>query len=39
LWFDAGEAESLLKHSDRGVFNRVFGAVLKGVSGAKASDV
>ena len=39
LWFDAGEAESLLKHSDRGLFNRVFGAVLKGVSGAKAADV
>ncbi|MGH7537370.1 MAG: zf-TFIIB domain-containing protein [Gemmatimonadales bacterium] len=39
LWFDAGEAETLLKHADRGVFSRVFGAVMKGVSGAKASDV
>lgn len=38
LWFDAGEAETLLKHTDKGVFARVFGAVLKGVSGAKASD-
>ena len=37
-WFDAGEAESLLTHDDRGIFSRVFGAVLKGVSGARASD-
>ena len=37
LWFDAGEAESLLKRSDQGGFARVFGAVMKGVSGAKAS--
>jgi ribosomal protein L37AE/L43A len=38
IWFDAGEAESLLTHDDRGIFSRVFGAVLKGVSGARASD-
>src|SRR3989442_15795779 len=38
LWFDAGEAESLLAHEDRGIFSRVFRAVLKGVSGARASD-
>src|SRR5207302_2654224 len=38
LWFDAGEAESLLDHEDRGIFSRVFRAVLKGVSGARASD-
>ncbi len=38
IWFDAGEAESLLAHDERGIFSRVFGAVLKGVSGARASD-
>jgi uncharacterized protein len=38
LWFDAGEAESLLAHEDRGIISRVFRAVLKGVSGARASD-
>ncbi len=38
IWFDAGEAESLLTDDDRGIFSRVFGAVLKGVSGARASD-
>ncbi len=38
LWFDAGEAESLVGHDDRGIFSRVFGAVLKGVTGARASD-
>jgi hypothetical protein len=39
LWFDAGEAETLLSHADRGLFARVFGAVMKGVRGAKASDI
>jgi len=38
LWFDAGEAESLVAHEDRGIFTRVFRAVLKGVTGARASD-
>ena len=38
LWLDAREAESLLKHSDEGMFARVFGAVMKGLRGAKASD-
>ncbi len=38
IWFDAGEAESLLTHDARGISSRVFGAVLKGVSGARASD-
>ncbi|MGH7568638.1 MAG: zf-TFIIB domain-containing protein [Gemmatimonadales bacterium] len=38
IWFDAGEAESLLKQSEPGVMGRVLRAVMKGVSGAKASD-
>ncbi len=38
LWFDAGEAEQLLRHGEQGMFRRVFGAVLRGVSGAKAID-
>lgn len=38
LWLDAGQAESLLAHPDRGMFARVFRALLRGVSGAKASD-
>ena len=38
LWFDAGEAEQLLRHPERGIFTRVFGAVMRGVTGAKALD-
>lgn len=38
IWFDAGEAESLLKQGEPGVMGRVLRAVMKGVSGAKASD-
>ena len=38
LWFDAGEAEGLLRHTEQGIFRRVFGAVMRGVSGAKAID-
>src|SRR5436189_373304 len=38
IWFDAGEAESLLAHDDRGSLWLVFRAVLKGVSGARDSD-
>lgn len=38
VWFDAGEAESLLKSPHPNVLARVFRAVVKGVSGAKASD-
>jgi len=38
LWFDAGEAEQLLRHPERGIFMRVFGAVMRGVTGAKALD-
>lgn len=37
IWFDAGEAESLLKQEGTGFMGRVFGSVLKGVRGAKAS--
>ena len=36
LWFDAGEAEALLK-SEEGLFGRVLRSVMKGVSGARAS--
>jgi hypothetical protein len=38
LWFDPGEAESLMRHEDRGLFARVFGAVMKGIAGVRASD-
>ena len=38
LWFDAGEAEHLLRHAEPGMFRRVFGAVMRGVSGVKAID-
>src|SRR5437870_12655961 len=38
LWFDAGEAESLLDHPEPNVIARVFRALLRGVAGAKASD-
>ncbi|MBI1967293.1 MAG: zf-TFIIB domain-containing protein [Gemmatimonadetes bacterium] len=36
LWFDAGEAESLLK-AEEGVLGRVFRSVMKGVAGARPS--
>jgi hypothetical protein len=36
IWFDAGEAESLLMHEDRNVFSRVIGAVIRGVGGKRA---
>jgi hypothetical protein len=32
IWFDAGEAESLLKQGE-GLFSRVVGAVMRGVGG------
>ncbi len=38
LWFDAGEAESLMAHAEPNVIARVFRALLRGVSGARASD-
>jgi hypothetical protein len=38
IWFDAGEAESLLRHDDSGVMGRVLRAVMRGVSGPKARD-
>ncbi|HYL20406.1 MAG TPA: zf-TFIIB domain-containing protein [Gemmatimonadales bacterium] len=38
LWFDAGEAESLMAYPEPNVIARVFRALLRGVSGAKASD-
>jgi len=38
IWFDAGEAEAVLKSPHPNVLGRVFRAVIKGVSGARASD-
>jgi uncharacterized protein len=38
IWFDAGEAETVLAHPEPTMLARVFRAVLRGVSGAKASD-
>jgi len=39
IWFDAGEAELLLKQgADQGLFGRVLSGVMRGVSGAKATD-
>ncbi len=38
IWFDAGEAESVLAHPEPNIMGRVFRALLRGVSGAKASD-
>ena len=38
IWFDAGEAELLLKEADQGLFGRVFSGVMRGVSGAKARE-
>jgi len=33
IWFDAGEAESLVQDQDPGMFGRVFSAVMRGVGG------
>ena len=38
LWLDADEAEALVKHPEPNIFSRVFRAVMRGVSGARASD-
>ena len=38
LWFDAGEADHLVRHAEQGLLARVFRAVLRGVSGARARD-
>lgn len=38
IWFDAGEAESLLRHDEGGLMGRVLRSVMKGVKGAKASS-
>lgn len=38
IWFDAGEAESVLRHDDPGALGRVLRAVMRGVSGPKARD-
>ena len=37
IWFDAGEAESLVTGKDTGLFGRVFGAVMRGVGGKGAT--
>ena len=36
IWFDAGEAESLVHDEDAGLFGRVFGAVMRGVGGKES---
>ncbi len=33
IWFDAGEAESVVQDQDPGVLGRVFSAVMRGVGG------
>jgi hypothetical protein len=38
IWFDAGEAEGLLRHDDSSVMSRALRAVLRGVSGPKARE-
>jgi hypothetical protein len=38
IWFDAGEAESLLRGEDTGVMGRVLRAVMRGVAGPKAGE-
>ena len=38
IWFDKGEAESLLAHPSPNMIARVFRIVMRGVSGAKISD-
>jgi len=39
LWLDAAQAHVLLKHPNPNILARIFRAVVKGVAGAKASDV
>ncbi len=38
MWFDAGEAQSVLAHPEPNIMARVFRALLRGVSGAKVTD-
>jgi uncharacterized protein len=38
IWFDAGEAEGLLKAGAPGMMGRVLRAVMRGVSGARATE-
>ena len=38
VWLDAGEAEELVKHPEPTIVSRVLRAVMRGVSGARASD-
>jgi len=38
VWINATDAGHLLKHPEPGIFTRVFGAVMRGVSGAKVPD-
>lgn len=38
IWFDAGEAEGLLRRDEGGLVARVLKSVMRGVSGAKAPD-
>ncbi len=38
VWLDAAEAEALVKHPEPNIIGRVFRAVMRGVTGARASD-
>jgi uncharacterized protein len=38
IWFDAGEAQSVLAHPEPSLIARALRSVMRGVAGAKASD-
>jgi uncharacterized protein len=38
IWFDAGEAESLVAHPEPNIIGRVFRTVMRGIPGGKATD-
>ena len=38
LWLDANEVGQLLQHPEHGIFRRVFGTVMRGVTGSQAAE-
>jgi hypothetical protein len=38
IWFDAGEAESMVAHAEPNIIARAFRSVMRGVSGSPDSD-
>jgi hypothetical protein len=38
IWFDAGEAETLVQQNEPGVLGRALRSVMRGVTGGKATD-